>query len=180
MSGPGGVTAPIALRRGEGEALWFLDFLAAVKGSAAQLNGASTVVEFLGRRGSGSPLHVHRKEDEWWYVLDGEMTFWVAGQAYHAAPGSFVYGPQDQPHTFQVTSPEARFLHVTEPGGFDGFLRALARPAPSLELPPHDVVLPALEHVRAIAAEFGIEVLGPPGIPATGPAIAPDRPQESL
>ncbi|NXY94798.1 cupin domain-containing protein [Streptomyces sp. BR123] len=162
----GPAAAPLALRHGAGEALWFLDFLAAVKGSAAEMNGAATVIEFLGRAGSGSPLHRHLGEDEWWYVLDGAMTFWVAGQAFPVRAGAFVYGPRGLPHTFRVTSPEARFLHVTEPGGFDGFLRSLARPAPSLEIPPADVALPDLEHVRAVAADYGIEVLGPPGIPA--------------
>ncbi|MCX4695832.1 quercetin 2,3-dioxygenase [Streptomyces sp. NBC_01408] len=162
-------TAPIALREGEGEALWFLDFLATVKGSAAEMNGAASVIEHLGRRGTGSPLHVHHRDDEWWYVLDGEVTFWVAGQVIAAPAGSFVYGPRHVPHTFLVTSDEARFLHVTEPGGFDGFTRSLGKPAPSLEIPPHGIVLPDLEQVRAIAAEFGIEVLGPPGIPAAAP-----------
>ncbi|MFI5638803.1 cupin domain-containing protein [Streptomyces goshikiensis] len=165
----GGRTAPIALGRDEGEALWFLDFLAKVKGSSAEMNGASSVVEFLGRSGSGSPLHVHHHDDEWWYVLDGEMTFWVAGREFPATAGSFVYGPRHAPHTFLVTSAEARFLHVTEPGGFDGFLRELARPARSLEIPSDVNALPDLEHILAVAAPYGIEVLGPPGIPAALP-----------
>ncbi|MFH7596924.1 quercetin 2,3-dioxygenase [Streptomyces racemochromogenes] len=164
--------APIALGAGGGETLWFLDFLAAVKGSAAQLDGAATVIEFLGREGSGSPLHRHRDEDEWWYVLEGAMTFWVAGQSFPVRSGAFVYGPRGLAHTFRVTSPEARFLHVTEPGGFDGFLRALARPALAPTLPPADAALPDLDHVRAVADGFGIEVLGPPGIPGAHPATA--------
>ncbi|MFJ2598955.1 quercetin 2,3-dioxygenase [Streptomyces erythrochromogenes] len=166
-------TAPIALRKGEGEALWFLDFLATVKGSSAEMNGAASVIEHLGRRGSGSPLHVHHHDDEWWYVLDGEMTFWVAGEVIAAAAGSFVYGPRHVPHTFLVASDEARFLHVTEPGGFDGFTRSLGRPAPSLEIPSDEIAPLDLERLPAIAAEYGIEVLGPPGIPTGAPTGIP-------
>ena len=57
------------------------------------------------------------QEDEWFYVTEGEPAFWVGGQAIKAPAGSFVYGPRDVPHTFEVTSPEARFLLVTDPRG---------------------------------------------------------------
>ena len=83
-----------------------------------------------------------------------------------APAGSFVYGPRDIPHTFTVTSPEARFLLVAEPAGFEGFMRALSEPAQALILPPATVQPPDLERMLAIAAEYGIEILGPPGIPA--------------
>jgi hypothetical protein len=78
---------------------------------------------------------------------------------------SFVYGPRDIPHTFVVTSPEARFLLVTEPAGFESFVRTLAEPAQTLTLPPASSLPPDPERMTAIAAEYGIEILGPPGIP---------------
>lgn len=164
-----GRSAPIALLSDEGEALWFLDFLATVKASSANTNGSVSVIEHLGRRGAGSPLHVHHHDDEWWYVLEGEMTVWIDGTTIEAPAGSFVFGPRDVPHTFTVSSDVARFLHVTEPGGFDGFMRALAAPAPALEIPVAGSVAPDPERLLALAAEYGIEVLGPPGIPAPAP-----------
>ena len=110
-SGP----ATIALRRDEGEALWFLDFLATIKSSAATTGGRVAVIEHLAGQDAGSPLHVHHREDEWFYVLDGELTIWVDGQVIPAPAGSFVYGPRNTPHTFTVSSPEgARFLLVAE------------------------------------------------------------------
>ena len=54
--------------------------------------------------GSGSPLHVHRNEDEWFYVIEGELTIWVGGEVVVAPAGSFVWGPRDVPHTFLVTA----------------------------------------------------------------------------
>ena len=96
------------------------------------------MIEHLAPQGAGSPLHVHHSEDEWFYVTEGELTFWVGGQVIEAPAGSFVYGPRDVPHTFIVTSPEARFLLVTEPAGFEGFMRALSEPAQALTLPPAD------------------------------------------
>ena len=158
--------SPIALHRDEGEALWFLGVLATIKASAETTDGRVAVIEHLAPRGAGSPLHVHHNEDEWFYVTEGEVTFWVDGQLTNAVAGSFVYGPRDIPHTFTVSSAQARFLLVTEPAGFESFVRALAEPARELTLPPATSRPPEPEQMMAAAAEYGIEILGPPGIPA--------------
>ena len=157
---------PIAMQQGEGEARWFLGALATIKSSGETTGGRVAVTENWAPRGHGSPLHVHHNEDEWFYVLSGELTFWVDGQVITATDGSFVYGPRDVPHTFTVTSEEARFLLVIEPAGFENFLRALSEPAESLTLPPASIEPPAMDAMMAAAAEYGIEILGPPGIPA--------------
>jgi mannose-6-phosphate isomerase-like protein (cupin superfamily) len=117
---------------------------------APDTGGRAMVTEHVATRGSGSPLHVHHNEEEWFYVLEGELTIWVAGTTVVAGAGVFVYGPRDVPHTFVVSSERARFQLATGPAGFEGFIRARAVPAP--EIPP--------------AADQGIEILGPPGIPA--------------
>ena len=159
-------TTPIALPPGAGEARWFLGSLVTIKSSSETTGGAVTVTDNYGIRGLGSPLHVHRNEDEWFYVTEGELTFWVGGKVIRAEAGAFVYGPRGIPHTFVVSSAEARFLLVTEPAGFEGFLRALSEPAQTPTLPPASVQPPAPELMMATAAEYGIEILGPPGIPA--------------
>ena len=66
-------------------------------------------------------------------MIEGELTFWVGGEVSVAPAGSFVYGPRGIPHTFVVSSERARFLLVTEPGGFEGFVRAAGAPATRLE-----------------------------------------------
>jgi quercetin dioxygenase-like cupin family protein len=158
--------APIALGPDAGEALWFLGSLVTLKASGHTTAGRVMVNESLSPRGAGSPLHVHHREDEWFYVIDGELTFWVGGQIIEAPAGSFVYGPRDVPHTFVVSSEQARFLLVTEPGDFSGFLRELSEPAQRLEIPPAPTEPPDIARMTAVAAEYGIEILGPPGIPA--------------
>ncbi|MBS1844360.1 MAG: quercetin 2,3-dioxygenase [Actinobacteria bacterium] len=165
MSSAIGKVAPIVAGPGEGEALWFMDFLATVKATAQSTGSAVAVIEHLGPRGAGSPLHVHSREDEWFYVTEGELTFWVGGETSVAPAGSFVFGPRGIPHTFVVSSEQARFLLVTEPAGFEGFMRAGARPAERLELPPAPSDPPDIAAMSALAAEYGIEILGPPGIP---------------
>ena len=167
MSTPGTPSlAPIALKRDEGDALWAFGGLALIKASSEATDGRVFVVEMLAPRGAGSPLHVHHREDEWFYVIEGQLTFWVGGEVIDAPAGSFVYGPRDIPHTFVVSSEQARFLLVTEPGDFGGFTRALSEPAQRLEIPPAPTEPPDMGAMTVIADQYGIEILGPPGIPA--------------
>jgi quercetin dioxygenase-like cupin family protein len=156
---------PIALNRDEGEALWFLGELVIIKASAQTTDGRVAVMDALAPQGPASPLHIHHNEDEWFYVTEGELKFWVGGKVINAPAGSFVYGPRGVPHTFDVTSPVARFLLVVEPGGFENFLRALAVPATARTLPPPTVLPPSLDRIMAAAAQYGLEIIGPPGIP---------------
>ena len=89
--------APIGLQAEQGEVLWFLGFLVFVKASSETTDGRVAVIEHLGPRGAGSPLHVHSREDEWFYVTEGELTFWVGGEVIQGPAGSFVYGPRGIP-----------------------------------------------------------------------------------
>src|SRR5438874_12813947 len=118
----GTALAPVALHEDEGEALWFLGVLATIKASSETTDGRVAVIEHLAPQGSGSPLHVHHNEDEWFYVTEGELSFWVGGRLIDATHGSFVYGPRGIPHTFTVTSSQSRFLLVAEPAGFERFM----------------------------------------------------------
>ncbi|MDQ3876638.1 MAG: cupin domain-containing protein [Actinomycetota bacterium] len=106
------------------------------------------------------------REDEWFYVTEGEMTFSVGGEVIESPAGTFVYGPRGIAHTFEVASEEARFLLVAEPAGVDGFMRGLAEPAKELTIPPPPNEPPDPAPLVMAAAEYGIEVVGPPGIPS--------------
>lgn len=158
------VLSPIAYCQGEGESFWAFGALITIKASAETTGGRVAVIEHLAARGAGSPLHVHHNEDEWFYVIEGELAFWVGGQTVRAPQGAFVYGPRDIPHTFQVQSDLARFLLVAEPGGFEKFMREMSQPALAMSPPPPSAP-PDLERIVATAARYGIEILGPPGIP---------------
>jgi quercetin dioxygenase-like cupin family protein len=157
---------PIVHQQGEGDARWFLGGLTIIKSSGETTGGRVAVTENWTPRGYGSPLHVHHREDEWFYVLSGELTFWIDGETTVAGAGSFAYGPRNLPHTFIVSSAEARFLLVVEPAGFENFLLGLSEPAQSLTLPPASAEPPALDAMMAAATTYELEILGPPGIPS--------------
>src|SRR3954470_18007921 len=97
------------------------------------------------RRGSGTPRSAWRRlahacpstrGREWFYVLEGELTLWVGGHVIDAPTGAFVYGARGIAHTFIVRSERARFLLVTQPAGFEKFVRAIAEPAAERTIPP--------------------------------------------
>src|SRR5215208_4435184 len=121
---------------GEGEAFWWVGMLATIKATAEQTGGQYTLVEVLAPDGYGSVLHVHHFEDEGFYILEGEMTFYVGDQTIKARPGSYLFGPKDIPHAFTVDSGPARLLFVFSPGGLEGLIREIGEPARSRTVPP--------------------------------------------
>jgi len=87
---------PIALSPGEGEALWFFGALVIVKASSETTAGRVTVIEHLVPQGAGPPLHVYHREDEWFYVIEGERP---SGQDHQGAGGSFrIRSARHPPH----------------------------------------------------------------------------------
>lgn len=142
--------------------LWFVDNLAYVHIDGEQTAGAYSLGETSGRRGDMPPLHVHRRDDETFFVVEGEMMLFVGDRQIAVREGQAVLAPREVPHAYRVESEQARWLVINSPAGFEKFVRAASEPAPSAELPPpgRPVDLGALAQ---IAADHGIEILGPPG-----------------
>jgi mannose-6-phosphate isomerase-like protein (cupin superfamily) len=102
---------------------------------------------------NGPPAHVHDAEDEVFVILEGEITFDVAGQRFSRGPLGTAFVPRGQPHSF-VTGPSgARCITVLTPGGFEGFFAEMARG--QLQMPQD------MAAVFAIAARYGSHFTGP-------------------
>lgn len=107
-----------------GERLHFsgADFI--VRASARSTEGAFSIIEEL--EPLDTPLHVHEREDELFYVLEGEHEFRVGDERYVAGPGAVVFGPRRIPHAHRRLMPRTgRFLTMCSPPGFEGFFREL-------------------------------------------------------
>lgn len=143
-------------------ALWFLGVLQQVRVSGEQTGGAFSLTDNLARRGNGSPVHIHEHEEESLIVLDGDLRVVLAEEEHLAGPGTVAVLPKGVPHAYVVTSPEARFLTLHNPGGFEEFAAEVGEPAQALTLPPEPATPPDLAAVTAIAARHGITILGPP------------------
>lgn len=150
----------------EGQRLEFLNNLVTIK-SAAGSDRAMSVVEFLAPRSFGPPEHVHRNEDEFFVVLDGEMKFLTGGEEILAGAGACAYLPRAVPHTFQVLSESARMLTIaavfSEPSRFDQMVTALGTPTDQLVIPEPKPIDPTL--VADVCREHGIDIVGPPPEP---------------
>jgi mannose-6-phosphate isomerase-like protein (cupin superfamily) len=112
--------------RDGGERLVFGGTTITVRASAETTGGAFTVFE------EAAPLldtsaHVHRDEDEIYYVLEGDHVFVCGGEEYRLGPGGMVFLPRGVPHAHRRVVPgEGRLLSTTSPAGFEGFFRVLA------------------------------------------------------
>ncbi len=154
-------TRTFAHEPGEGEARWWFGGLATIKATKEQTGGHYTLVEVLEPEGEG-PLHVHYREDEGFWVLEGQLTFEVGEEIIKAGPGSFVFGPKDVPHRFTVESGPARLLFILSPAGFEEFVYATSEPAKERALPPAPESPPSeaeMEQLRALARQYGGELL---------------------
>ena len=86
--------------------------------------GAYALVEEISPPGGGPPLHVHSREDEAFYILEGEYEFQIGDQVIRAKPGDFLYAPKHLQHTFKnVSDTHSKMVISLIPAGFEGFFR---------------------------------------------------------
>ena len=141
------------------DSFWWQGALMAIKARARDTGGALGLVDADFPQGFGPPLHVHRREDEGLYVLEGEIRFRQGDDEFTAGPGELVWGPRGVPHTFRIESERARALVIVTPGGFEEMFEVAGVPAAGLSEPPVVQYDPAA--AAAQAERFGFEVVGP-------------------
>ena len=147
------------------QAVWFLGALVRVRASGDATAGRLDLLEHQAERGYASPVHRHLAEEETFLVLDGEVRVEVGGEPHAAGAGAVAFLPRQLPHAFVVTSPQARFLTLHTPGGFDRFTLAVGTPATGAAAMPPDEVPPDPAALAATASSYGIEIVGPPPTP---------------
>jgi hypothetical protein len=122
--------------------------------------------------GLGSPWHVHPEEDEWFYVLEGALTFWVGDNCLSLKAGSFAFGPKGVPHTFYAEAGGARALVGFAPMQFEGFQREVGEPALERVLPPPPRATRTWHDSPPSPSETGSKSLAPLArLPATNEAV---------
>jgi quercetin dioxygenase-like cupin family protein len=150
---------PVIVRADEGEARWWFEALVVILATASDTGGQMTIVEVTEPPGNEAPLHVHRREDEAFYILQGSATIQVGDESFEVRPGDYAFGPRDIPHRYSIGPDGCRMLFICTPGGFEKLVREMSVPAESRTLPPPSYEEPDWEHVAAVAEANGCELL---------------------
>ncbi len=150
------VSAPSVVGRAQprrGQPLKIFSDSLYVKLGAADTGGRYSLIEDVTPPGAGTPLHVHHREDEGFYVLEGHYLFEASGQRFEARTGDFVFVPRDTPHRFlNIGESSGTMLLTLEPGGLEVFFEELA----AIAGPPDPALL------APVFEKYGLELLGPP------------------
>jgi GNAT superfamily N-acetyltransferase/quercetin dioxygenase-like cupin family protein len=173
---------------------WYKGILVSHLATEKDTGGAFDLVMSRMRSGTEPPPHIHEREHEVFYVLDGELEVYVAGEYFRASVGECVFLPARKAHAFKIASLEIRMLVMVTPGGFLNSISSMAMPAQKLDIPRDETltyVTANLEETAKIFDRYGVrflsaeeialelpqypsatQVTAPPLMPNTTPNIA--------
>jgi len=114
---------------------WYKGILVSQMAGTADNNGAFDLVINKMRRGTEPPPHVHSRDDEFFYVLSGEIRAYVDGEVSVVTAGECMFLPRRRPHAFLITSEEAHVILLVVPGGFLDAVNKMNTPAERMEVP---------------------------------------------
>ena len=140
---------------GEGKSVDAYGVHISYKAAAQDTRGEYALLEGSVAPGGGPPWHIHHREDEGFYVLEGTFEILFGDERFVATSGAFALLPRDVPHRFRnVSDRPGRLLGIVSPGGFEAFfehMSVLAADGP-----------PDPEKARALADRYGLEFIGSP------------------
>src|SRR5688500_649068 len=123
-----------SIAAGDGERIWIVGDTMTLKATGESTDGSLVLLENLTAPGGGPPPHIHTREDEFWYVLDGTFEIRIGDDVHAVGAGGFAYAPRGTVHNFRNTAETpSRILVGFTPGGMEGFFRESATddgPAP--------------------------------------------------
>jgi mannose-6-phosphate isomerase-like protein (cupin superfamily) len=137
-----------------GRAYWGMGILWTMLATAEDTNGAYSCIEELIPRGPSAAPHIHEAADESFYIIEGEMTFFIEDRPIKATAGSFVAVPRGTKHAFQIDSETVRLTNTYVPAGFEQIIMVTTVPAQARTLPPASMPLPDLEQTNRAMSEI--------------------------
>lgn len=148
---------------GSGPATWAMGSLFERLVSAGETGGQLAASMVTQPPGTASPLHVHTRESEAWYLLEGTMAYLAGERLVHLEAGDFIYLPRDVPHAFRTTgSTPARFLALSVPGSLLDIYDEVGVPAQQRRIPDGGVPPGDIARWIELAPGYGLHIVGPP------------------
>jgi quercetin dioxygenase-like cupin family protein len=146
------------LHAGQGSKYWIVGNQLTFKIGSAQTGGAYALAESLDEPHVGPPPHVHHREHEVFYVLEGQFRFGFDTMVIERGPGSALFLPKGVAHTYQCVGAEAgRCLVMAAPTGFEAMVKEAGEPVEEFQLgrkvePAH------IERLLGVTPKYGLEV----------------------
>ena len=152
---------------------WYKGILSTLLATDENTGGAFDLVLAKMKSGTEPPPHVHTREHEFFYVLDGSLDAYVDDKVFQVGPGECVFLPVGRPHAFIIRSPEIRMLTLITPGGVMKVVAPMAAPAEKMEIPSDSVTYATanLEETMKIFIQHGLRFLSPQEIAHQMPAF---------
>ena len=142
---------------------WYMGSLTTNLVEKNDTNGAYCLVEATLVPGNEPPPHVHSREDELFYVLEGEFDVYVGKEAFKVKTGECFFLPKCKPHAFVIRSARIRMLALFTPGGLEEAFRSMSSPAQNLGLPAGALTYSTadLKDTAQRLSEYGVRLLAP-------------------
>jgi quercetin dioxygenase-like cupin family protein len=152
-------TEGYAIAAGEGERIWIVGDTMTLKATGESTGESLVLIENLTAPGGGPPPHIHTREDEFFYVLDGSFEIRIGDEVHAVGPGGFAYVPRGTVHNFRNTAEApSRILVGFTPGGIEGFFQESGRPATD-DGPAPPVDEEEIARTMAAAPTYGLEAV---------------------
>lgn len=139
---------------------WYIGHLMSILISSQDTNGSFSLIHGYEIKGLEPPPHIHTKEDESFYLIEGEINYMVGNEVYRAKKGDWMYLPRNIQHSFEVQSEKAEVLIQLSPGGFEDYFREMSEPAGGLYIPPRPQGPPDVKRIVETASKYGIKFPG--------------------
>src|SRR6516225_9237162 len=147
-------------RRSLDRSVWYSGHLMTFLATAEDTQGKFALIEAVARKGNVPPPHIHHREEETFYVLEGEMTVSVGDRTIKATPGTMVCLPRDVAHSFVIDSEQGRVLILLTPAGLEGWFKEFSEPASAMTLPPQvEVPHGDIQRMLESSPRYGIEIV---------------------
>jgi len=139
---------------------WYIGHLMSILISSKDTNSSFSLIHGFEIKGLEPPPHIHTREDESFYILEGEINYMVGNEIFNAGRGDWVFLPRNIQHSFQVQSDQAEVLIHLSPGGFEEYFKEMSEPAKALVIPPRPQGPPDVKKIVETASKYGVKFPG--------------------
>jgi mannose-6-phosphate isomerase-like protein (cupin superfamily) len=148
---------------GEGRTLTVVGDVYRLLALGEETDGKYALWEAIVPPGGGPPPHVHTREEEGFYVLEGEITFQIGDKRLVATPGMFANMPVGTPHSFtNAGNRPAKMLISVAPAGIENMFLEIGVPVPTGTTTAPPVTKAEVDKLRTLAPKYGIQIQSPP------------------